>query len=675
MDGVSSSFCFPSATGDVPTPANYLSVPDSLPAPCDAPDQPCPHRLEAISLRQQAHFYKAMHQRARQREDAFKQQVAQLQAEIRDLRHRLFGRRSETHHAPDCLMPDDPHAEITLAATDEHAPTAAAAPQQQPEVTEPTARRRGQRRGAKGHGRRAYAHLPTTEEFSGLADDPCHCQRCGQPFAPFPGTDDTTILEVEVKAYRRLVHRRRYRPTCTCGVHPGVVTAPPPPRLIPKSPFGVSVWVNVLLDKYRFYRPTQRLLADWRSHGLDLSQGGLLGGLQQLLPLFEPVYEALVERSQEQTLWHADETRWLVFASVEGKVGYRWYLWVFYATEAVVFVLASGRSHNVPEEHFGPSQGGIRVVDRYKAYQAIDKVKAGQIVLAFGWAHQRRDFVELARSWPEQQQWAQGWLERIGALYHLNRRRLELREDSEGFEQRDRDLREAVAAMAAQAEEEQKNPSLHPARRKALESLGEHWTGLTVFVEHPEVPLDNNTAERAERGPVVGRKNYYGSGAVWSGQLASMLFSLFGTLELWELNPRAWLTWYLTACAESGGKPPADLQAYLPWNLSAEQVEKLKMCRTGPEKHIGPKCPTNTSLRPSCGEECRQKQEGQTRCCPSEDGCALSRVSPIIYTDRRFTPRYSRSCGPRPATRSVSSMSSRRSPRRSCTRWRNSARR
>jgi transposase len=191
-------------------------------------------------------------------------------------------------------------------------------------------------------------------------------------------------------------------------------------------------------------------------------------------------------------------------------------------------VLAAGRGHDVPEKHFGPVQGGILVVDRYKAYQAIDKVKEGQIVLAFCWAHQRRDFVELARSWPAQQEWAAGWLDRIGALYHLNDRRLELREDSEGFEQRDRDLREAVAAMATQAEQELAQPSLHPARRKVLESLGEHWTGLTVFVEHPEVPLDNNTAERAERGPVVGRKNYYGSGAVWSGRLAAMLFSLAG---------------------------------------------------------------------------------------------------------------------------------------------------
>jgi transposase len=437
--------------------------------------------------------------------------------------------------------------------------------------------------------------LPTTEEFSTLPDEQCRCQSCGQPFASFPGTDDTTVLEVEVKAYRRLVHRRRYRPTCTCGVHPGVLTAPPPPRLIPKSPFGVSLWVNVLLDKYLFHRPTNRLLADWRSHGLDLSQGALTGGLQQLLPLFEPLYEALAERSQQQMLWHADETRWLVFASVEGKVGYRWYLWVFHAQEVVVFVLAMGRSHEVPEEHFGPDAKGIVVVDRYKAYQAMDQVKACQLVLAFCWAHQRRDFVELARSWPDQQAWAQGWLERIGALYHLNDRRLELREDSEGFEQRDRDLRQAVDATARQAERELQEPSLHPARQKVLESLGNHWTGLTVFVEHPEVPMDNNTAERAERGPVVGRKNYYGSGAVWAGQLAAMLFSLLATLAAWKLNPRLWLTAYLQACARSGGKPPEDLESYLPWHLSAEQRAQWQMSGGPLPSGAEPKCPSDTS--------------------------------------------------------------------------------
>ncbi|MGL4553795.1 MAG: IS66 family transposase, partial [Gemmataceae bacterium] len=74
----------------------------------------------------------------------------------------------------------------------------------------------------------------------------------------------------------------------------------------------MSIWVGVLLDEHLFYRPTYRLLADRKTHGLDLSPGTLTDGLQRLKPLFEPVYQALVEHDQEQVHWHADETRWLV---------------------------------------------------------------------------------------------------------------------------------------------------------------------------------------------------------------------------------------------------------------------------------------------------------------------------------------------------------------------------
>jgi len=336
---------------------------------------------------------------------------------------------------------------------------------------------------------------------------------------------------------------------------------------------GVSIWVEVLLDKYQFYRPTYRLPDDLRSHGLDLSLGTLTDGLQRLVPLFEPLHDAFVQHSRRQALWRADETRWLVFATTEGKVGYRWYLWVFHGREVVVFVLAMGRAHDVPEEHLGPDAQGITVVDRYKAYQVIDQVKKGLIVLAFCWAHVRRDFVAVARTWPEQEGWALAWVEGIGKLYALNAARLEVRQHPAAFADADAALRGAVTALGAQGEAELADPQVHPARRKVLESLGNHWTGLTVFVEHPEVPMDNNTAERVQRGPVVGRKNYYGSGAVWAGQLAAMLLSLFGTLSLWNINPRLWLTAYLGARATAGGKAPANVESYLPWNLS-EEVRK-----------------------------------------------------------------------------------------------------
>src|SRR5207249_885759 len=93
-------------------------------------------------------------------------------------------------------------------------------------------------------------------------------------------------------------------------------------------------------------------------------------------------------------LWNADETRGPVFQVLAGKVGYRWYMWLFESKDAVVFTLDKGRAHEVPEAHFGEQAKGL-VVDRYKAYKAMKHVKEGRLILAFCLAHPRRDFLDV----------------------------------------------------------------------------------------------------------------------------------------------------------------------------------------------------------------------------------------------------------------------------------------
>jgi transposase len=491
-----------------------------------------------------------MHHKALLRQAELEGRIAELQAQLRLREQQLFGAKSEAG-----------------GAGSEASPSA-----------KPT-RPRGQQPGKPGPGRRDHSRLPATEEVVDLPDGQRHCSGCGLAFEPFAGTEDGEILEVEVKAYRRVYRRRRYTPACGCGRHPGIVAAAPPGKLIPKSILGVSIWVEVLLDKYLFYRPTYRLLADWRTHGLGLSLGTLTDGLQRLKPLFEPAYQALVEHNQKQVHWHADETRWLVFATVEGKAGHRWTLWVFHSEEAVVFVLDQGRAHDVPEDHLGPVEEGILSVDRYPAYKAMKQVKDGAILLAFCWAHVRRDFLAVARSWPGQEEWALGWVERIGLLYKANDARLEARREPLAFAVKDGQLRSSVQEMARQAEAELAEAGIHPARQKVLVSLQEHWDGLRVFVDHPGVPMDNNTAERVQRGAVVLRKNSYGSGSVWAGELAAMLFSVFQTLCLWNINPRAWLAAYLQRCAEAGGQAPAGLGDFLPWQMPPEKRQQWALER------------------------------------------------------------------------------------------------
>jgi transposase len=558
-----------------------LAEPPAAQLPCPLPA--CQQALR--DLRQQAGFYKALHHRATLREAELKAQLAQgqadaaarwqqhqaalqqritdLEAEVRLLKQRLYGRSCETHQSPNTLA-HDPAADPNNAA-------AAATP--------PPPRPRGQQRGRPSHGRRRYDHLPATHETIPLPAAQQHCSHCGLPFTPC-GSEPrpTTLVEVTVRAHRRVLRRRRYRPTCACGTPADLLVAPPPPRLFPNTALGVSVWVLVLLDKYAFQRPTHRLLAQLRLHGLDLAQGTLTDGLQRLLPLFEPLYEAFITHNQQQQHWHGDETRWQVFATVEGKVGHLWHLWLVMSAEVAVFVLAAGRSHDVPEATLGPEARGIFNADRYSAYPAMTQVKQGQITLALCWAHQRRDFIEAERSRPELNAWASAWLTRVSELYRLNEARLQVwHKEALAFAAADGQLRGALATLAQTAAAELAQAQWPVACRKVLESLQTHWPGLTVFVEHPEVPMDNNAAERAERGPVVGRKNYYGSGAVWAGQLAAVMFSVVETLRLWGLNAQQWLTGYLTECAAQGGQAPPELRRWLPWQMTETERAELKL--------------------------------------------------------------------------------------------------
>jgi len=239
----------------------------------------------------------------------------------------------------------------------------------------------------------------------------------------------------------------------------------------------------------------------------------------------------------------------------------------------VVYILDDARSHQVPEDHYPPQAGGVLMVDRYSAYKAMLQVKNGTLLLVFCWAHVRRDFVRVGKGWPALKSWALEWLRRIRDLYRWNRQRLANPADPAPQD----GLRQAVAAIRQQLDTELADSALRTPARKVLTSLQEHWSGLMHFVDDPRIPMDNNLSERRLRGPALGRKNYYGSGALWSGRLAAMLFSIVATLKLWQINPRLWLTWYLQSCAEAGSQAPTDIEPFLPWNLSEAMRVKLRM--------------------------------------------------------------------------------------------------
>jgi len=491
--------------------------------------------------------YEERLRQAAQREARLGAELEVAQAKIRDLRQRVFGRKSERRKGG---REQPGQALVSRAA-------------------------RGHQRGAPGHGRTMQSHLP--ERIEWVEMDTPQCPRCGLALSIFPGSEDSEVLEIEVQAYRRVIRRRRYRALCECGCVPGIVTAPPPARLIERGKFGMSVWASVLLDKFLYGRPSHRLLQDLADRGLNVSAGTLAGGLQALAPLFAPLDQVLLHKLRSEPHWHADETRWPVFVDLADKVGHRWYLWVFHSRSVVHYVLDESRSTTVVQGELAGVDSGFISCDRYAAYKKFARLNPG-IVLAFCWAHQRRDFLELANDYPAVSPWAMGWVAAIAELYHLNGLRLQAKCGSAERAAHHADLQQAVQRMATQREGALADPVLAEPAAKVLQSMTVHWAGLTVFVDHPGVPMDNNVAERDARLAVVGRKNFYGSGSEWSGQLAATMYSLLMTVKLWRLNARTWLSAYLQACADNGNRAPPDLNAFLPWAMDVARLAAMRAC-------------------------------------------------------------------------------------------------
>lgn len=530
--------------------------------PVEQFDQVLISNKEYIELKNNVGYWQSMHKKAISREEILKQTVKKLEGHVRDLRHRVFGKKSEKKNPK--------KNEKNLQSKGSKRP-------------------RGQQPGSKGHGRTQRPDLPETNEVANLPDN-IICPCCNKPYVP-DASVEAEIIEVEVKAYKRKIKRQRVKKGCSCKGVSTTVIAPVPPKIFSKSPYGISIWEAILLTKFHYCQPTNRLLNQYTELGLPISPGTIAGGLKNIKKIFEPVYDAFYKHQMTEDLFHNDESSWKVFENVEGKIGNQWWLWVSRSVSVIYFQIAPGRGTNVPMEYFknNKQEKVIVVCDRYSAYKSLAK-QMPFIILAFCWAHVRRDFLDAAKKHKELEEWALSWVDKIGELYHINNQRrkefdpkLSTMGQSALFSKHHETLVEKLekmidkrdAFLGANNPDNDGSTFLSKIQFKILTSLMNHWNGLIIFVEHPDVPMDNNPAEKVIRNPVTGRKNFYGSGSLWSSQLAAIMFSIFQTIALNGLNCNHWLRSYLTTCAENNGKPPEDLSSFLPWEMDEKCRHKF----------------------------------------------------------------------------------------------------
>lgn len=502
-------------------------------------------KIRLIEVSAECGRYRRWHEMAKQREQLLIEKNATLEVENKKLKRELYARKSEATSKKE--HGDKPVSE----------------------------RKRGQQSGNPTPARRCYPNLTAISETVDLPQDQQQCPECGLALEALPMDETSTVVEIEVKGYVRHIRKRCYRPGCTCKRLPGIVSQPVIGSLFPGSQFGLSVFTELLMSKFCFGQPINRLLEQWRALGLDVAPGTIYGLQQPLLKLFAPIYRRIGERNRQAAHWHIDETRWQVLVQIPDKTGTRWWLWVFVTGDTVYFILSPTRSAKVVTDHLGPHPEGIASVDRYSAYKAV-ALRSLLFLLAYCWAHARRDFTTIAATVPAGCDQALAWVDRIGKLYRANDERVAHLEHrrSEAFRSADRNVREQTGQLQEQVTQELAGNELHPTVRKAVERLHTHMQGLLLFVDNPQIPMDNNISENALRFQVVLRKNSFFTGSLLTAKFHAVMTSVIATLEHNGINPRTWLMDYLQHCALAGGKPPENVDHFLPWSASTKDLQR-----------------------------------------------------------------------------------------------------
>jgi transposase len=397
-----------------------------------------------------------------------------------------------------------------------------------------------------GHGPRAQPTLPVVEIRHELPPDQRACPACGGELTEMTGQTEDAERITTVKLTYQVEHHLRQKYRCACNG--AVVTAPGPGQVIPGGRYAPEFGIGVAVAKYADHLPLERQVRMMARDGLIVDSQTLWDQINAIAHHLAPTYEALGRRALAAPVINVDETRWAIMGSPKPAAGT---VWGVHAPGVSFYRILRGKSAEEGRDVLA-DYTGIAVVDGFAVYEVLARDGPG-FTLAHCWAHTKRKYDEIAPNWPTA---CAEIGELIGELYAIERL-------VPGPFPGDA----AAQSLRQQLRTERSQPVLDRIWRWATEQVGlprsdfgkavrymlERWTGLSRFVENARIPLDNNAAERALRGPVVGRKNHYGSRSMRGTQVAALFYTLCETAKLAGVDPHAYLLHALLAAIARPG--------------------------------------------------------------------------------------------------------------------------
>lgn len=374
-------------------------------------------------------------------------------------------------------------------------------------------------------------HLPVIRSTFELPADQRGCA-CGASMSSIGEEVTREIERLELSVVHEIARTKYACKTCAIGVK----IAPGPDRVIDKGIMGVGFLAHVLVERFAYHMPYNRLETKYASEGFDLSRSVLCESSVRCAELLAPIATQIRRDALASGVVQTDDTG-VTIQEGSDKNSRKGHVWVYRGLGGEVFFdMTESRGRDGPMAVLEGFKGYLQA-DAYSVYDIFYKDKS---VLEVGcWAHARRYFIKAEAGEPV---FAKEAIDRIQRLYAIES---EVKRASSSIEQI-RELRQTQALpklaelldwMTVTRTKVLDKGEL----AKAIDYALSNWAALCRYCDDGRLDIDNNAAERALRTVAVGRKNWIFFGNERGGEAAAVIYSLIATCKEHDVDPRLYL--------------------------------------------------------------------------------------------------------------------------------------
>jgi len=317
-----------------------------------------------------------------------------------------------------------------------------------------------------------------------------------------------------------------------------VITASLPERIMEKCMAGEGLLAQIIVDKYVDHLPLHRQMQRFERAGVKIAQPTMNDWVKAVLTHLTTLYEVHKQQVLSSGYIHADETPLKVLDENKKGTTHQGYYWVYHNSieKLVLFDYRKGRGREGPDDILKDYKGYLQT-DGYAGYEEFDK-RPG-IILIHCMAHARRKFSDALENDKARAEYA---LSMFQDLYAIER----TIKDGALTGQEALQLRQEQAVSALKTLQEWMIAEYTKVLPKSPigQAIGyclPRWQKLSIYTTDASLKIDNNPVENAIRPVAIGRKNYLFAGSHEAAQRAAMVYTLFATCRLHNIDPYKWL--------------------------------------------------------------------------------------------------------------------------------------